>query len=124
VNLTSLTTSGLTDLHFANPSQTAGASDLLVFGSGGLTVNPGTAISFGTDPTVAGDYPLISDAVDALSTSGFVLPAAPSGVHYSLAVVGSNLDLVVAVPEPGTLALLAAGLMGLLGLAWRRRNAG
>jgi len=31
---------------------------------------------------------------------------------------------VVGVPEPGTLALLAAGLLGLLACAWRRRATG
>jgi hypothetical protein len=32
------------------------------------------------------------------------------------------LDSATVVPEPGTLALLAAGLMGLLAYAWRKRK--
>ena len=34
----------------------------------------------------------------------------------------SNGTLTLAVPEPGTLALLAAGLLGLLAYAWRKRK--
>ena len=74
-----------------------------------------------------GDYPLIMLASPAsLGTptlSDFVLPTAPAGVTYSLVNNGSSIDLIVAVPEPGTLALLGAGLFGLLGYAWRRRKA-
>ena len=53
VNLQNLTTSSLTDLHFVNP---ASGNELLTIGSGyTLTVNPGTAISFGTMPSAVGD---------------------------------------------------------------------
>ena len=48
-----VTTSGLTDLNFANP---ATGNDLLTIGSGGLTVAPGTGHQLRHDPTVAGNY--------------------------------------------------------------------
>ena len=39
------------------------------------------------------------------------------GVTYSAGIKG-----IKAVPEPGTLALIAAGLAGLLAYAWRKRR--
>jgi hypothetical protein len=32
------------------------------------------------------------------------------------------MDVVKAVPEPSTLALLAGGLLGLIAYAWRKRK--
>ena len=52
-----VTTTGVTDLNFDLSSP--GGSAPLVIGSQGLIVNPNTAISFGTDPKLLGDYPLI-----------------------------------------------------------------
>ena len=62
--------------------------------------------------------------IDAGSVSG-LLGASPTGtidgLSATLSVSGSDLVLTV-VPEPGTLALLAAGLLGLLAYAWRKRG--
>ena len=123
-----VTTSALTDLNFATPGV-----DLLTIGLGGemgvLTVNPNTAISFGTAPTTPGDYDLItapfSSVISGVTLANFVLPTAPSGLTYSLSntVHSGYIDLVVAVPEPGTLALLCVGLIGLISVCLRRRRA-
>ena len=95
VNLTSLTTtSGLTDFNFADPTT---GNDLLSVPGGGLTVNPNTYLSFGTEPTAPGTYELIADTIDAFTLGNFILPTAPAGVSYSLAQdVSGNVDLVVA----------------------------
>ena len=124
MTLQSLTTaSNLTAFNFDDPTT---GKELLNIPNGGLTVNPNTYITFGKDPTtIGGDYPLIADSVDTITLSDFVLPAAPAGLTYGLINNGTTIDLTVAaVPEPGTLALLGAGLMSLLGIAWRRRKAG
>jgi T5SS/PEP-CTERM-associated repeat protein len=44
------------------------------------------------------------------------------GTFASFTATGLSGYAMVAVPEPGTLALLAAGLIGLLAYAWRRRR--
>ena len=76
----------------------------LTIGSGGLTLNPNAAISFGNDPTTLGDYPLINGAIGTPLLSDFVLPIAPASEH-SLAIIGGQIELAVsAVPEPSTLA--------------------
>ncbi len=51
----------------------------------------------------------------AIDSSGFV--NALNGGRFSVVQSGNNIDLVYAVPEPSVLALLAAGLLGLL--VWR-----
>ena len=118
--LTTLVSSVSPDLNFQTPG-----TDLITIGDLGMHITPNTAISFGTNPTVLGDYPLFNGNITGFNAANFVLPTAPAGDTYSLQVVAGNVDLVVAaVPEPGTLALLSAGLMSLLGVAWRRRKAG
>ena len=70
-----------------------------------LTLNPGTAITFGTDPTAYGDYRLIGYGSLTGSLSDLDLPGAPPNTMYTLSttVDPSYIDLVVAVPEPSTL---------------------
>ena len=127
-----ITASNLTTLAFQFLNNTTGVTgDLLTIGSGGLTVNPNTAMTFsyidytGTQPTLPlGSYDLINGNYAGAVLSNFDLPAAPAGETYKLVDTGTAIDLVVAtVPEPGTFALLGAGLMSLLGFAWRRRKA-
>ena len=67
VSITSLAiNSSLVDLNFADPTT---GNDLLTVG--GLTVNDPVAISFGTNPTVAGSYPLSAAAwCDCLGHAG------------------------------------------------------
>jgi hypothetical protein len=49
--------------------------------------------------------------------SSLALP--PGGAGLSIDGMGLSVSIV---PEPGTLALLAAGLLGLLCYAWRKRK--
>ena len=108
------------DLNFQTPG-----TDLLTIGDQGMNLAGQTAITFGTNPTALGDYELMTGNITGFNAADFVLPTAPAGDTYSLQVVAGNVDLVVAaVPEPGTFALLGAGVLSLLGLAWRRKLVG
>ena len=57
-------------------------------------------------------------------TSGYAGYNAGTGQYFvQLDGSGGGVETVLApTPEPGTLALLAAGLAGLLAYAWRRRT--
>ena len=85
-----MTTQGLvTASSLVNPDlnfQTPGV-DLLTIGSGGMNIAPNTAISFGTKPTAAGDYELMTGDISGFNAANFVLPTAPAGDTYSLQVV-------------------------------------
>ena len=122
VNIGTLVTNSLTDLHFATPGS---GGELLTIGAGGVTVGLGTQITLGTVPAATPGlyYDLIAgDANYATDVANFTLVGASA---FTVAVDPANNDIALtAVPEPGTLALFGAGLMSLLGLAWRRRNAG
>ena len=95
-----------------------------MIGSSGLTLNPNTAITFGSDPTALGDYRLIGGNIGTPDLSDFSLPDAPAGERYSLSmsVDPGYIDLVVAVPEPSTLLLLAAAATVALTFFRRRRG--
>jgi fibronectin-binding autotransporter adhesin len=60
----------------------------------------------------------------ALSDSGLSLGAMPalSGTRYFAVEAGGGQVNLVVVPEPGTLALLASSLLGLIAYAWRKRK--
>ena len=115
---TLLTRGPLTDLNFATPGA---GSELLTVSS--ITVNPNTAITLGAAPVfnTNGYCDLIAGDVNAATdVSNFQV----KGDFYPVVFDSITGDIAVAVPEPGTLALLGAGLMSLLGFAWRRRKAG
>lgn len=102
-------------------------NSLFVFsGTTGL-VGPGTTIKIGHDDgadLLAGTTEVIqAHGPTAFTTTTGVLPAT-SGEAFNLVYVSSNgppSELVVTVPEPATLAIFGAGLLG-LGMVRRRKQ--
>ena len=77
---------------------------------------------FSSDPFVSGqtDRPSSVPLITALTETGAVQDLSPFfALPPGFIQVQSDVEQT---PEPGTLALLGAGAIGLLGYAWRRRN--
>ncbi len=91
---------------------------------GPLIVTDSAAIVDGTDVTV-GDASyfaasVVPSAMPSQSSAAAGLPVAAAGEFQSDPSSSAVND--IAVPEPGTLGLLGIGALGLLGLAWRRKQ--
>ncbi len=107
-----LTTSNQSTLNFdlGTGSGVIANGDLLVLGNGTVSIASGTVITFGVDPAYGGvDYCLIGDTsggavVDGITLANFTLPAAPSGITYSLSdsVDHGYIDLIVGGPGPAS----------------------
>ncbi len=107
--------------------EAVGSSDRIVMTDSTLYLNGQdfsdfsfTALSgFGDGTYTLIDAKAISGALSTSNLSGTIV-----GGHVgTLSVLGNRLVLTV-VPEPGTLTLLAASLVGLLAYVWRRREHG
>ena len=86
--------------------------DLLNVSGPGLTVSGSPDITFGTDPSVAGDYRLIGGSFGSPAIGNFVLPASPGGVTYSLTTTDDPgfIDLKVISAGNSTLSLPGTAL--------------
>jgi fibronectin-binding autotransporter adhesin len=73
----------------------------------------------------AGDQWTLITYTNNLTDNGLELgtmPALSGGMYFAVDTATAGQVNLVVVPEPGTLALLAAGLIGLIAYAWRRRK--
>jgi fibronectin-binding autotransporter adhesin len=109
-----LTTDFDTDINFdlgTGSGPIINNGDLLNIGSGAVNLSAYTLLTFGSStPSTAGiDYRLIGGSgVGNINTSSFVLPAAPTGVSYSLStsVDPGYIDLVVTSGTASGITLL------------------
>jgi hypothetical protein len=100
-------------------------SSMVMMPTGTLALNYQQFTDFNFTPTAnfgPGNYTLI----EAGLITGNLSPTNTSGMVDGFAAtlaIENNQELVLSVvPEPSTLALLAAGAMGLAAYVWRRRR--
>jgi autotransporter-associated beta strand protein len=98
----------------------AGAHDLVNV-SGLLDLTGGSVHVFDFGGMTAGTYTIIDYGTRTGSVAALGTPTGPAGFVYSLVDTGSVINLVVAIPEPGTVSLFVIGL-SMLPIAWRRRR--
>ena len=75
--------------------------DMIIIGSGGLSIGSSTAISFAGNPTAAGDYRLFGGTIGSPTLSNFLLPTAPTGDTYSLTTTADTGYIDLAVTSSG-----------------------
>jgi hypothetical protein len=119
-NLT-LTSSSVLDFDFG---ATAGVCDWLTV-TGDLTLD-GTLNITSSDALVHGKYTLFSVyGATGVTDNGLDFGVVPAGHNWAYAIANDNgvySVIVTAAPEPGTLILLATGLLGILAYAWRKQR--
>ena len=105
-----------------------GSIDLLNMGSAAASIAAGTHLSFAhlTGSLAPGDYTFMT-AGSGLGPGAFTLDTSSftvGGITYPLSLADSTgtAEILTVIPEPGTLVLLAAGLIALLAYAWRKRK--
>jgi autotransporter-associated beta strand protein len=110
-------------LDFDLNNTTAGNYDVLALTgtSRNLTLD-GTINITSSTGTAAGYYPIITGITGTFVDNILNFGTVPSG-HSSWTYYKDGTTLYVhAAPEPGTVVLLATGLLGLLAYAWRKRR--
>jgi len=102
-----LTSSSLTTLNFdlGSGSGVVTSGDLLVLGSGTVSIASGTHLSFGGSPVGGDDYRLIGGSIGGITLGNLSLPAASGGETYALStsVDTGYIDLVVTGGGPVSL---------------------